>query len=445
MNAPNKRKGFRLSVTELWTPKALRIPRRREAGFFSGLAVLFALVFAVASLRAETAGIQAVHVRGGLPNLRAKAANGGVLRVAYLGGSITAAEGWRVHTTRYLKGLFPTARIEEIFAAVPGSGSDLGACRLERDVLSGTPDLLFVEFAVNDSAYPSELIRRSMEGIVRQTWSRYPAVDICFVYTLNADALPDLTAGRFQRAAVAMEAVAEHYGIPSVHFGPEVARRVTAGALVFKASASECSREGKDKEGRLVFTNDGVHPIAPGHELYAATLREAFPSLLKAGAPGVHKLPVPLTSKPWEKARLLPVETLERSGLWIPLQADDPRLAGQPGHLAPPTFVSDKSGSALSFVFRGTVLGLVGMKGPDCAPFEVVVDGAAPVRDTLHDAYSVPGHYRLRSWFFPRELPEGEHRVTIRVAERKDSDKGGAFLFLSGILIEGEAVASPMP
>lgn len=396
-------------------------------------------------LRGAPAEAQAVHVRGGLPNVYAKAETGGALRVAYLGGSITAADGWRVLTTKRLKELFPKAQIEEIFAAIPGSGSDLGACRLERDVLSRKPDLLFVEFAVNDGAYPTPLIQRSMEGIVRQTWSRSPKADICFVYTLALNALPDLQAGRFQRAASDMEAVAEHYGIPSVHFGPEVARQASAGSLIFKAPASETSPQGNDKEGRLVFTNDGTHPIARGHAIYASVLAGAFPRLWEAGQPGAHGLGAPLVSEPWEKAGLVTVDSLVRSGEWTLLSPDDPRLTGQPGRISPPTLVSDKPGASVSFVFRGTVLGLVGMKGPDCAPFEVVVDDGAPERDTLHDAYSVPGHYRLRSWFLQRALPEGEHRVTIRVAERGKSDKGGPFFYLSGILIVGEPGALPKP
>ena len=38
------------------------------------------------------------HVRGGLPNVAAKLARGDEVRVAFLGGSITAAAGWRPMT-----------------------------------------------------------------------------------------------------------------------------------------------------------------------------------------------------------------------------------------------------------------------------------------------------------------------------------------------------------
>ena len=56
--------------------------------------------------RRETAEIR---VRGGIPNLlrKANAADGRELRVAYLGGSITAAPGWRVKTLEGFQKRFP--------------------------------------------------------------------------------------------------------------------------------------------------------------------------------------------------------------------------------------------------------------------------------------------------------------------------------------------------
>ena len=60
--------------------------------------------------------------------------------------------------------------VQEIHAAIGGTGSDLGVFRLGRDALRREPDLLFVEFTVNDGGASPERIWRAMEGIVRQTW-----------------------------------------------------------------------------------------------------------------------------------------------------------------------------------------------------------------------------------------------------------------------------------
>ena len=70
---------------------------------------------------------------------------------------------------------------------------------------------------------------------MRQTWLADPHTDICFVYTLTERMLGDLQSGKFPRAASVMERVADHYGIPSIHMGLEVARMEKEGQLVFKA------------------------------------------------------------------------------------------------------------------------------------------------------------------------------------------------------------------
>ncbi|WP_286177263.1 SGNH/GDSL hydrolase family protein [Rhodopirellula sp. JC639] len=123
------------------------------------------------------------HPRGGLPNFIAKAQAGETVHVAYLGGSITAAPGWRVQSRQWLQEQYPEATVNEIHAAIGGTGSDLGVFRLGRDVLQHHPDLLFVEFAVNDGGASPERIHKAMEGIVRQTCT---AARLSFTWTTTA-------------------------------------------------------------------------------------------------------------------------------------------------------------------------------------------------------------------------------------------------------------------
>jgi hypothetical protein len=96
--------------------------------------------------------IAEIAVRGGIPNLlrKARAADGREIRVAYLGGSITAASGWRVKSLEGFQERFPRVKWKEIHAAIGGTGSELGVFRVGQDALVHKPDLLFVEFAVNN-------------------------------------------------------------------------------------------------------------------------------------------------------------------------------------------------------------------------------------------------------------------------------------------------------
>src|SRR5262249_16460291 len=141
---------------------------------FSGV-LLFVAVTSLVHAEAEPE----LHTRRGLPNLSRRLEAGGELRVAYLGGRITAAAGGRRGLPpEHLRKTYPKLTVVEIAAGLPGTGSNLGVCRVGLDVLRHHPDLLFVEFAVNDIGAPIDRVERTMEGIVRQARRANPAMDL---------------------------------------------------------------------------------------------------------------------------------------------------------------------------------------------------------------------------------------------------------------------------
>lgn len=367
------------------------------------------LLFALCLVPAAFAAGPDWQVRTGLPGLAARQATGGPLCVAYLGGSITAAPGWRSLTTETLRALLPKTDVTEINAGLPGTGSDLGACRLDQDVLRHQPDLIFVEFAVNDAGTPPAEIERTMEGIVRQVWRAHPHTDLCFVYTVSTPGLADLREGRYPPAAQAMERVAGHYGIPSVHLGLEVARRVAADALVFKAP-------GAPGDART-FSLDGVHPTDAGHRVYHETLARALPAWIAAATPRATVLPPPLHADNWAGASLRQLDAGLLQGEWAPVSADDPGLRGATKALLPPIWRTAQPGAVLTFTFTGHRLGLLGIAGPDSGEFRVTVDDLPPVTATFFDSFVTPTFCRPRPWFYPGELADGPHRARVELLD----------------------------
>lgn len=413
---------------------------------------IFACAFALLSLcsSARALALEELAPRGGLPNVHARLDAGEPVRVAFLGGSITAAQGWRVLVRDHLKATYPKSTITEIFAAIPGTDSAFGACRLGAQVLAYSPDLLFVEFAVNDIGADPARIRAAMEGIVRQTWQANPRTDIAFIYTLSQAQLPDLQAGRPAATSRAMEEVASHYGIPSLQFGVEVARLADAGQLLFKGSPTGLDAEGRDATGNLVFSADGTHPLPAGHRLYFSVIERALPRLLTGDA-APHVLPAPLTPAPWETASILPVEKLKRTGDWRLLAPGDKRTAWQPANLTPPTWLATSPGSATVFTFTGSAFGLAGLKTSDSGRFRVTVDDRPPIEAFFFDAFCVEGHARIATWWFPDALPAGSHTVRIELVDtlidktailaaraytpKDPAAYAGLNLYLSGVLL----------
>jgi lysophospholipase L1-like esterase len=352
--------------------------------------------------------------RGGLPNVLAKLRTRGTVRIAYLGGSITAQDGWRPKTLNWFRTNFPTAEVKEINAAIGGTGSDLGVFRLRHDVLEHHPDLLFIEFAVNDGGAPPHQIHRGMEGIVRQTWKADPTTDICFVYTLAGNMLETLQEGRFPRSAGAMEQVADHYGIPSIHMGLEVARMEKAGRLIFKGALPKTDAERAALGDRVLFSPDAVHPYPEtGHQLYFEAVVRSLAKIQPAGMPGPHTLPPPLTAENWEAARMIPLSRARLTPGWRRLASPADPLARSFGDRLPEVWQARQPGESLSFRFRGTMARIYDLVGPDCGQVSIVLDGRPPKVTARFDAYCT--YHRLATLSLGDDLPDAVHTVEVTV------------------------------
>lgn len=355
--------------------------------------------------------------RHGLPNFLAKLAAGKEVKIAYFGGSITAADGWRGKTLRWFQAKYPNARLSEVNAAIGGTGSGLGVFRLGHDVLQFKPDLMFVEFAVNDGGAAPLSIHRSMEGIVRQSWKALPEMDICYVYTVAHEGMMnDLKNGKYPRAASAMEELADHYGIPSIHMGLEIAALEKAGKLVFKAPRPQTDAEKAALGGKMVFSSDGVHPFSDtGHEVYTQVVARCMEKIavLPEAKVGPHVLGAPLVADNWEAAKMVPLSRAKLSAGWQKLDpASDPR-AKSFGQRMAELWKAEKPGETLSFAFRGTSAGVYDLLGPDCGQVRVTLDDRPESVRPRIDPYCT--YHRIASLDLGSGLPDGLHTVTVTV------------------------------
>ncbi len=349
--------------------------------------------------------------RGGLPNFRAKVEAGDTVKIGYLGGSITAAAGWRVQSREWLASTYPDATFEEIHAAIGGTGSDLGVFRVYNDALAHKPDLLFVEFAVNDGGAAPERIHKAMEGIVRQTWKANPKTDICFVYTLSEHMLKDLDEGKMPRAASAMEALADHYRIPSIHFGVKVASLVKSGDLIFKADKPE------DLTAKpLVFSTDGVHPLVEtGHRIYAETISRNWSSLWEAKPTEARFPKAPYRKDNWEEAKQIAITKDMLEGDWEELGADD-SIAKRFSKNMPQMFRAKSAGATLKFTLNGTTASVFDLVGPTGGEIKIKVDDKEPSFVNRIDGYCT--YHRMAKTPILTEAENTRHQISATLTDK---------------------------
>ena len=347
--------------------------------------------------------------RDGLGNVIKKMQDGETVTVAYLGGSITAANGWRPMTSDWLAEHYFDTTITEIHASIGGTGSDLGVFRVGHDALAHNPDLLFIEFSVNDGGASPEQIWKGMEGIVRQTWKANPKTDICFVYTFRTGYENDLNTGKYPRAAGAMEMLAEHYGIPTINVALPIVEAEKAGKLIFKSDEAT-------PEGIVRFSSDGVHPLSEGHQMYTDTIADAFKQMETDPQPVDHssKLKTPFVEDNWEQAKMVPLNESMFSGDWRKL-GDDESLQRSFGNRMGQLWEATEPGSKLTFKFRGTTAKLYDLLGPDCGQVYITVDGVKREKPVARfDSYCT--YHRIASLMIAAGLdPNETHTVTVEI------------------------------
>ncbi len=441
--------------------------------FISIVAVLACLGVVSAAEEYPLRDAVEVTVRDGLPNFYKKLNEGKDVTIAYLGGSITAQPGYRVKSEKWFQEKFPKAKVKGVHAAIGGTGSDLGAYRLQQDALFAKPDLLFVEFAVNDNGKRPEQIIKYMEGIVRQTIKDNPETDICFVYTFMASNLKTLQSGKYQRSASAMEEVADHYGIPSIHMGLKATQLIKEGKVIMKAPKAKVEEVADGalndlKSGKIAqngepipFSKDGTHPyVDTGHQLYMNAIERSMEKIEKAGTPGARKLVKPLDPNNAERGKIVPfAQSMLSGGDWRELKKGDKDQNSRFLNRFKTMWVDTKPGGKLSFKFKGTYCAIYDLKGPAGAKVAVKLDGKPAKNNDRFDHYCT--YYRINTLPIGYNLSDTVHTVEIEVlAEQPDRagifQKGsktnyakmqknpeqydGTNWYVGGIILEGDLV-----
>ena len=365
-----------------------------------GMALLLGLAGVPACGQTGSAMSQAapgvLQIRGGLPNTFAKLKSGQPVTIAYLGGSITAGSGaskpdvnsFRVLVGQWFTATYPRAVVTNVNAGYGGTGSDFGSFRLDHDVLSKKPDLVFVEFAVNDGQ--NALADRGMEGILRHVRRASPNTDVCFLYTFNKAQLTTYQSGAVPGGVVREEGIASHYNVPSVNVGLAGAQKILSGAVT-----------------PALFFRDGTHPADAGHQAYA----DAVIALLEdqaQHAPPAKPYPLlpPMRPDTLEYGRLItPEEITPLPSGWV---VADNRL---PGNIKS-VLQGDSPGSQVVIPFSGSIVALFLSLGADTGSFDYRIDAGDWKTIDPFD-FKRYGHTAYR--FLVDGLTPADHVLSIRI------------------------------
>lgn len=393
-----------------------------------------AAIAAAETLAAQTAAAGTTTVRT-LGRVFSKLKAGEEVAIAYFGGSITAAPGYRVKTFQWFKETFPNAKLREIHAAIGGTGSDLGAFRCAADVIAQRPDLVFVEFSINDGSPANAFRKATMEGIVRQLWASETKPEIVFLYT---------TSRMLNHPRVSHPAVAEHYGIPQIDLQPPLVDALKRNNLP-RPSPEQLANPKLDwKAPGQVFMSDSVHPNDLGHSIYADTIVAYLKTQIDEKPLAAPTLPAPLTGEEFAHVRMAPPSEANTSGDW---EKTPPADKGRYRH---GTINATKPGDSLEFTFDGTAVGLFLNVQKDGGKFAWTIDDGqdepadkdygGPLGKRKGTVDTAPGPYFPRTHYAMLScgLPAGRHTLKITVLPERDKTSTGNRLLIGYFLVGGE-------
>jgi lysophospholipase L1-like esterase len=189
------------------------------------------------------------------------------INLVFHGHSVPAGYGRtpEVHTfdsypyqvLKRLKQLYPYAVINVIVTAIGGENSTQGAQRFERDVLIHRPDVLFIDYALNDRKIGLEQSRKNIEAMIQRALR--DGIPIILM-TPSADVNVPLLQpnNELEQFADMLRGLAAKYGI---------------GLADSYSQFRKVEEQGKDIHAYMAQSN---HPNAMGHALIAGEIMKYF-------------------------------------------------------------------------------------------------------------------------------------------------------------------------
>ena len=376
-------------------PTRGEFPTRRAATLLLGAGVVAA--FAGLSTRAAETDPSTLIARSQLAagnrwrlqHAFAKARHGEPLTIGVIGGSITAGalassaeRSYAASVLAWWRARFPQSETRLVNAGVGGTGSLSGTFRVQRDLLEAKPDVVIVEFAVNDAWVDGA----AYEGLLRQILARpnAPAVILLFMMWQGG--------GNDQEM---QSKVGAHYRLPMVSFRDALWPEIAAGRIRWQD-----------------YIVDTVHPNDAGHALAArcvtALLERTDTGEAPLGQDPLDPLPPPLHSDAFQFVEWRDAATLTpvRNDGWTPARDDHATSA----------WVATSASGRIAFDLFGTgIVAQLVRPSDDPGQVRFWIDDAPAL--TLDASTVVKRNIHVVA----EGLARGRHRITI---ERVDPPAG---------------------
>jgi len=302
-----------------------------------------------------------ITVRGGMKNTAYRIVNDLELRVSFMGGSVTAGMGssqvkggFRTRVLNFLKEECPSALFTETSATLGGNGSQYGVYITEQRIASTKPDLVFIEYAVNngyDGVESADKLWNHYETMIHTIYKANPYADILLVYVsdrndVSKDIIPIL------------EQIADKYQLTSVNLHKAVTDYISGGTYKWD----------------YYYGEDSVHPNDTGYDLMADVLIGAVQYGLTTTPYSYAKQPMPAAKGTLQSA----AKAVAATSCTVPAGWVTSSNLKNGENFFNGSIQTTEVGKTLTVKFKGTHFGLlVQFVSDDARVLEYSVDGGA--------------------------------------------------------------------
>lgn len=284
-----------------------------------------------------------------------KARAGEKVTMAFIGGSITEGvgggqDGCYARLTADMFARKFGGSISFVNAGLSGTPSNLGVLRLSRDVLEKSPDIIFVEFAVNDGQ--DKIAKESYESLVKAALEApgEPAVILLFNVIESG-----------YTAQAHMKQIGEFYDLPMISAADALTPEFEEGRMTWQD-----------------YSDDQSHPNRYGHSLICEFAEHLFEAAYDADEPGGYTVkPGEVFGAPYANTELVTPTyeggdniTIEDTGAFLPVSSG---TSGFPESWQ----LSEEGSGSMKMTVTGSAFFVVFKrdKSADRGSFDVYIDG----------------------------------------------------------------------
>lgn len=324
-----------------------------------------------------------------------RAQAGEKITIGTIGGSITQGTAASTTDERYANRAlqwwaktFPKAQLDFVNAGIGATDSYIGVHRVDADLMSKKPDVVIVEFSVNDT--DAALNLQTYDSLVRKILQaeNHPAVILLFTTQEDGTSLQDTH----------MQ-IGSAYNLPMISYKNAVLPEIEAGKFTWKD-----------------ISPDNIHPNSVGHgiigELLWSYFNSVYAKLDQINTSDLTFTATPVTKDLYAKGQLLDSKTLTPKTMQGFEQAE---LSNQF-----PNDWTTKEGGELTFEVTGSNIGVLYYKTVDgkSGQYCVYVDDRL-IQVLDGDFTGGWGNYAQAQQVYTSDTPS-THTVTIKQLEGTD-------------------------